>query len=35
MKNPHPDKEFFHFFEKILNGQAEDLSLSGFCRIVL
>jgi hypothetical protein len=29
MKNPHPDKEFFHFFEKILNGQAEDLSLSG------
>jgi len=35
MKNPHPDKKFFHFFEKILNGQAEDLSLSGFCRIVL
>jgi hypothetical protein len=29
MKNPHPDKEFFHFFEKILNGQAKDLSLSG------
>ena len=28
MKNPHPDKKFFHFFEKILNGQAEDLSLS-------
>src|SRR2546421_12047835 len=28
MKNPHPDKKFFHFFEKILNGQAKDLSLS-------
>jgi len=28
IKNPHPDKKFFHFFEKILNGQAEDLSLS-------
>jgi hypothetical protein len=29
MKNPHPDKNFFQFLEKILNGQAEDLSLSG------
>src|SRR5438477_6055416 len=29
MKNPHTDKNFFHFFEKNLNGQAKDLSLSG------
>jgi len=29
MKNPPPDKRFFHFFEKILNGQAEDLSQCG------
>jgi hypothetical protein len=34
MKNPHPDKKFFHFFEKILNGQAEDLSLSGYTESV-
>jgi hypothetical protein len=27
MKNPMPDKRFFHFFEKILNGQTGDLSL--------
>ena len=34
MKNPHPDKKFFHFFEKILNGQAKDLSLSGYTESV-
>jgi len=29
MKNPHPDKKFFTFLKKFLNGQAKDLSLSG------